>query len=143
MSKDKYTKFHSNWPIHIKIIKIFLCHFCTQWPMKMTLFSYHYKRSSDAHMFFININLDYAFLSHENYHMFFFIMFSAEKKNTSNIQMNRCCSCEIKIALKTSSGFILLVSYFLPLGSKDKAWDRRGQQSVPPSGIYMHNSALT
>ena len=52
--------------------------------------------------------------------------------------MIRCCSCEIKIALKTSSGFILLVSYFLPLGSKDKAWDRRGQQSVPPSGNYMH-----
>ena len=64
------------------------------------------------------------------------------KMNNSNIQMIRCCSCEIKIALKTSSGFILIVSCFLPLGWKDKARDRRGQQSVPPSGIYMHSSAL-
>ena len=47
-----------------------------------------------------------------------------------------------KVGLTATSGFGLIVSYFCLLGSKGKAGEGRGQQSVPHSGIYMHNSAL-
>ena len=60
MSKDKYTKFHSNWPIHIKIIKIF--------PSRFSV-SFLYTMAYENDTFFVSLQKEfgrsYVFYQHK------------------------------------------------------------------------------